>query len=128
MCLQIDELVVTHTTQINLHGLVCFLPRNAVDAAIAAVPFFVFGVVAVLGVGPVDEIDGAVGAGLEIDGDVVGGGAVEEVVARVESLVSAAGADHVLLIDLMAVEVVGEEVVAIDRGPVVAVVDQGADV
>ena len=50
------------------------------------------GIVAVLQVAPVDDIDRAVGAGLQIDGHVARIGREEQVVAGVQRLVAGAAA------------------------------------
>ena len=54
-------------------------------------------------------------------------GREEEIVAGVERLVAGALADVALLVDLVAVEVVREEIVAVDVGEVVAEIDHRAD-
>jgi hypothetical protein len=120
---QRDELGVGLRGEVDFHGLVRRRPRHAVEPAVAAVPDFVPRVVAVLGVAPVDRIDGAVGAVLQVDRQVGGVGREEHVVAGVERLVGRALAHVDLVVDLVAVQVVGEEVVAVRVGPVVAEVD-----
>jgi len=95
------------------------------DPSAGAVDAGVF--VALAGVGPVEEIDGAVGAGGEVDA-AEEGVAGEEEVLTVFGDVAGALAFEDFLVGAFAVEVEGEEVAAVLLGPVLALVDHHADV
>ncbi len=125
---ELGQLKVGASGEVDLGGAVVGSPGNAVNAAVGAIPDFGARVVTVLGVAPVDNIDCAVGSVLQIDGQVRRVGRERYILARVESLIGGAGANVDLLIDLVAVEIVGEEVIAIGFRPVVAEIDHGADV
>jgi hypothetical protein len=84
--------------------------------------------VAVLEIAPIDEVDGSVWTGLEVYGHVAGVWREEEVVSCMEGFVGGTAALVDLVIELVAEEVVGEEVVSVGVGPVVSEIDHGADV
>ena len=66
---------------IELCRLECFLPRHAVKAAVGAVPAGGVVDVALLGVVPVDGVDGTIGPVFEIDGEILFIGCVKLVLA-----------------------------------------------
>ena len=103
-------------------------PLEAVDAAVGALPGVVARGVAVLVVAPVDDVGRTVGTVLQVNAEESGVGREHHVEAGVEGLVAGTGADVVLLVDLLAVQVEREEILAVDLGPVVAEVDHRADV
>lgn len=124
----VEQFDIGHFSHIRLHRLVGVGVLDAVDAAVGAVPLFGVGVMAVLLVVPVDDVNGAVGAVLEIDGDVFGIGAERHVASGVDGVEAGAFAEIDLLVDLVAVEIVREEATAIFGGPIVTVINHGADV
>ena len=128
MRLQLRQFEIGPGAEVHLDRMIRRGPRDAVDAAVAAVPFFLGGIVAVLLVAPVDDIDRAIRAGLQIDGDVARVRREHQVAARVHRLVAGALPHVELMVHLMAVQIVREEVIAVDVRPVVALIDQGADV
>ena len=83
--------------------------------------------VAFAGVGPVDDVDRAVGAVVEVDAAEPGVGGLGDV-GLVAGDVAAAFAVEPIDVDAAAVEVEGEELAAIFGGPVVAEIDAGAAV
>ncbi|PYM10725.1 MAG: hypothetical protein DME18_15705 [Verrucomicrobia bacterium] len=101
---------------------------DAINAAIAAVPQLRVRVVTVLLIVPVDDIDSAIGAVLQIDRNIFGIAAEKHVLTRVHGVEPRAEAIVDLMIDLVAAEVVGEKVAAEFVRPVVAEIDHGADV
>ena len=127
MRVQRGELRVGHRAEIDFRRLVGRRPRDAIKAAVGAVPEFVARIVAVLRVDPVDHVDGTVGTVLEIHRHVGRIGREQQVVARVKRLVGGARAHIHLVVQLVTVEVVREEVVAVGVGPVVAEVNHRAD-
>ena len=110
--------------QINrgrFHGAV----GDFVDPAIGAVDFLV--VVTLPGVGPVADIDAAIGAIGEVNAaepGIVG----EHKIAAMAAHVAGAFALEDVVVHPAAVQIAHEDGVAIEIGPVVAQIDHGADV
>ena len=100
---------------------------DLVDAPVLALGAVRVGLVALVGVGPVDEEGGAVGAGLDRDPAEPGVVGHEEV-GRVARDVARALATEAVVVDPVAVDVAGEERVAIAVGPGAALVDHRPDV
>src|SRR5262249_10111553 len=96
-----------------------------VDAAAAAVHAVV--VVALAVVAPVGDVDGPLGAVGQGDAAEPGVVAGQEVGGVAADVAAAAPVQHVA-VDAVAVEVTGEEAVAVEIGPVVAEVEHAAGV
>ena len=124
---QRGEFGVGLCSEIDLGGLVGRRPRHAIETAVRPVPEFVARIVAMLRVHPVNDVSGTVGTVLNIDRHVGRVGRKEQIVARVKRLVGRARAHVYLVIELMPVEIVGEKMVAVGVGPVVAEVNHRAD-
>ena len=67
---QSSELAVRHGRQVHLLWFKGGFVLHPVEAAIASVPMFGVGVVAMLLVVPIDHVNRAVRSGLKIDGDI----------------------------------------------------------
>ena len=124
---QRGELPVGHCSEIHFDRPVGGGPSHAIETAVGAVPEFVARVVTMLRVDPINHVGGAIGTVLDVDGHVGGVGREEQIVASVKRFVSGARADIDLMVELVAVKIVSEEMIAIEVGPVIAEVDHGAD-
>ena len=101
---------------------------DAVNSAVAPVPAFSIRVVAVLPIIPVNHINRAIGAVLQVHRHVPRVAAKELVAPGVDRVEAGAEPAVNLVIDLVPAEVVGEEMAAVPVGPVVAKVNHRADV
>src|SRR5881394_1856198 len=109
---QLHELCVFEAGEVCLSWLIRCGVFNPVDASISAVPAFRVRVMAMLLVIPVNHVHRAVRAVLKIDCDISRVAAKEHVLAGVDGVEAGTEPMIDLLIDLVAVEVVSEEVPA----------------
>src|SRR5947209_5116519 len=112
MPMQFDQLHVVEAGEVNLCRLVGGLPFKTVDATITAVPAFGVRVVAMLLVIPVDDVNRAVGAILQIYCHIFRIAAEELVAPGMDRVEPGTAAPVHLLVDLVPSEVVREEVAA----------------
>src|SRR5262245_25132918 len=122
--LKLHELGVAQLSQIHLHrpGVAV---RELVDPAVGGVRLVV--VVALAGVGPVGDVDAAVGSVLTIQPAEPGVVAQQEILLVPDHDARALGLDDVMA-HPVAVEIEREEVAAVRVGPVVAEIDHRAHV
>src|SRR6266571_4603939 len=125
---QLRQLCVRETGEVHLPRLIRGGVFDPVDATVPAVPTFRVRVVAMLLVIPVDHIHRAVRAVLKIDGDVSGVAAEEHVPAGMNGVEARTEPLVDLLIDLVAMEIVGEKAAAEFGRPIVAQINHRADV
>ena len=65
-----DEFRVALMAQVNLCGLISGGPFESINASIASIPLFRIGIVAMLWIIPINDINGAIRSVLEIDRDI----------------------------------------------------------
>src|SRR5687768_13398401 len=134
MCLMIDELLIAELGEISGRNATEGVPysdflaiRDLENPSASFVALFFFGVVAFAGVGPIGDIDGAIGAvfGVESAEPGVFG---ERKIGRMLGDVAAAVPIQPVANQSLAVDVEQEGVAAVFGGPVVAKVDHAAAV
>ena len=109
---QFHQLRVLKAGEVHFPGLIGGGVFDPVDATVPAVPKFRVRIVAVLLVIPIDHIHRAIRAVLKVHGDISGVAAEEHVLAGMDGVEAGTEPLIDLLIDLVAMEIVGEQVAA----------------
>ena len=125
---QLYQRLIIQPRKVNLHRSERLGKSHPVDPAIGSVPHFDVRIVAQSLVVPVDGVHGAVGTVLQVDSDVLQVFTEKDILTRVNCIKSRTFATVDLVVDLVTVQVVCEQVVAVGVGPVVSQIQHGAHV
>ena len=113
-------------TIIHMRRFVVRVVLHPIDTTIPSIPLLDVRIMTQTGIVPIGHVDRAIGSQHEIDANELRVGTKQKIFSRVDAVVATRLTAIDLVVELMAMKVMGQQMVAVFGGPIVPQIDHGA--